>query len=192
MDDKLSPLMTGFRKNYNTQQALLNMSVSWKRQLDKGSKVGAIIMDLSKALDTSNHHLLITKFDAYNFDIPSMKLIKNYLSNRKQRCKVNNSYSTWKDLIAGVPQGSILGPLLFIIYINDLYKASSLMMEVMFADDTNLFLSHKNINDLFLNMNNELQNISTWFKANKLSLNLDKTKWSLFHPLHKKDNIPLS
>ena len=93
---------------------------------------------------------------------------------------------SWLDIIYGVPQGSIVGPLLFLIYVNDIFKASSPLMEVMLADDTNLFLSHKNIDTLFVIMNVELENVSMWFKSNKLSLNVDKTKWSLFIPLSKR------
>ncbi|MBY0581189.1 MAG: hypothetical protein K2P53_05870 [Rickettsiales bacterium] len=93
------------------------------------------------------------------------------------------------NITCGVPQGSILGPLLFLVYINDLPKASNLMT-VMFADDTNLFLSHNNITTLFQNMNIELEKICEWFKMNKLSLNVDKTKWSLFHPISKKKLLP--
>ena len=93
-------------------------------------------------------------------------------------------------VICGVPRGSIFRPLLFLIYVNDLFKASNRLMEVMFADDASLFLSHKNIDTLFAIMNVELENVSTWFKSNKLSLNVDKTKWSLFHPLSKRQFLP--
>ena len=95
------------------------------------------------------------------------------------------SPKTLLNITCGLPQGSILGPLLFLIYVNDLHKASNLMT-IMFADDTNLFLSHNNVTLLFEMMNLELKKISNWFKVNKLSVNIDKTNWTLFHPLSKK------
>ena len=91
----------------------------------------------------------------------------------------------------GVPQGSILGPLLFLLYVNNLYLASNILEPIMFADDTNLFYSHKNIKTLFNTVNLELKKLNEWFKANKLSLNADKTKYTFFHKLSKRDNIPL-
>ena len=91
----------------------------------------------------------------------------------------------------GVPQGSILGPLLFLLYINDLQFASDLLDPIMFADDTNLFYSNKDINTAFLKVNDELQKINEWFISNKLSLNVKKTKYSFFHRPSKKDDTPL-
>ena len=102
---------------------------------------------------------------------------KSYLSNRKQYISSQDAPENCLDIICGVSQESILGPLLFLIYVNDLFKASNPLMEVLFADDTNFFLSHKNIDTLFASMSKELENVSTWFKSNKLSLNVDKTKW---------------
>ena len=91
----------------------------------------------------------------------------------------------------GVPQGSILGPLLFLLYVNDLKNASSVLDPIMFADDTNLFYTHSNIRNLFSSMNEELASINQWFTSNKLSLNAEKIKYSFFHKTSKKDNIPL-
>ena len=89
--------------------------------------------------------------------------------------------TSMSSIICAIPQGSILGPLLFLIYVNDLQKTSSILQPVMFADGKNLFLSNKDINKLFDDMNVERRKMSIWFKANKLSLNLTKTKWTLFH-----------
>ena len=95
------------------------------------------------------------------------------------------------EIICGVPQGSILGPLLFLIYINDMYKASNLLSTIMLADDTIFFLSSNNIKSMFEIMNVELEKFNVWFKANKLSLNTDKTKFTLFHRSSQSDNLPL-
>ena len=146
--------------------------------------------DLSKAFDTVDHQILIKKLQYYGIDGTALEWFKSYFSNRKQYISSQDISESCLDIICGVPQGSILGPLLFLIYLNDLFKASNPLMEVMFADDTNLFLSHKNIDTLFAIMNVELENVSTWFKSNKLSLNVDKTKWSLFHPLSKRQFLP--
>ena len=113
----LSNLLTGFRKNRNTQHCLLKMLEKWKEALDKNNFVDAIFVDLSKAFDTPNHDLLIAKLEAYGLSVTSFTYIRSYLNQRLRRTGVNNSFTLWKDIIAGVPQGSILGSLLFDIYI---------------------------------------------------------------------------
>ena len=135
---------------------------------------------------------MIKKLQYYGIDGTALEWFKSYLSNRKQYISTQEISESCLDIICGVPQGSILGPLLFLIYVNDLFKASNHLMEVMFADGTNLFLPHKNIDTLFAIINVELENVSTWFKSNKLSLNVDKTKRSLFHFLSKRQFLPLT
>ena len=103
----------GFRKGYSAQQCLLAMIEKWKKTVDNGGVFGALLTDLSKAFDCIPHDLIIAKLEAYGFHIDALKLIHDYLSNRKQRVKVNDAYSSWKDIFYGVPQRSILGPLLF-------------------------------------------------------------------------------
>ena len=118
---KLSKLLIGFRKNHSTQHCLMSMLEMWKNTLDKGGYVSAIFMDLSKAFDTLNHNLLIAKLGAYGFERDSLSFMKSYLNDRQQWVRVNNNFSSWEKIIAGAPQGLILGPLSFNIFINDLF-----------------------------------------------------------------------
>ena len=147
---------------------------------EKGEYKLGVFIDLSRAFDTVDHQILIKKLQYYGTDGTALELFKSYLSNRKQYISSQDASENCLDITCGVPQGPILGPLLF----------PNPLMEVMFADDTNFFLSHKNINTLFASMNKVLENVSTWFKSNKLSLNGDKNKPLLFHPLSKRQSLP--
>ena len=121
MSNNLSNKLSGFLKNYNTQYCLTYMLEKWKNIPDKRKHVGAVFMDPSKAFDTINHDLLIAKLEAYGFSINALSFMLSYLKNRSQRVSINSSFSTWEEIIAGIPQGSILGPLLFNIFLNDIF-----------------------------------------------------------------------
>ena len=143
----------------------------------KNEYVLGVFIDLEKAFDTVNHKILLHKLKLYGINATCLEWFKSYDDIRK---------SVYLDILCGVLQGSILGPELFLIYVNDLYKCLEKLSPAMFADYTNLLLSDINVDDLFTYMNYELNEISLWFEANKLSLNLTKTKYSLFHSVSKK------
>ena len=182
METKLSKLLTGFRKNHSTQHALLKAIETWKEHLNKGDKVGAIFMDLSKAFDTLDHNLLLAKLKAYGLDFNSISFINSYLSNRYQRCKIGSSFSKWGKIKTGVPQGSILGPLLFNIFINDIFLFVKNSSICNYADDNTLFSCDKTFDLIYQSLKIDFTILKKWYFDNYLVLNADKCHFMTIGP----------
>ena len=187
----LYPKQFGFQKSHSTEHAIIQLIDQINSSFEKNNFTLDVFIDLSKAFDTVDHHILISKLENYGVNGNNLRWFQSYLKNREQYLNFNNKITTLSQITCGVPQGSILGPLLFLIYVNDLNNASSILDPIMFADDTNLFYSQKNIHQLFTKINEELEKIGDWFKANKLSLNNKKTKYTLFHKNSIKDDLPV-
>ena len=170
----------GFRKKHTTTHALLTFIDKVAHAIDDVSHTVGVFLDFSKAFDTINHNILLYKLCHYGIRGIALEWFRDYLSNRKQFVNINGHESHSKLISCGVPQGSILGPLLFILYINDLQNSSQILSFIFFADDSNLFLSHRDPHTLIDTMNNELKLVQAWIHANKLSLNVDKTHYMLF------------
>ena len=187
-NDILYKKQFGFQAKNSTEHAALVLSENILTAFDKNEFLLSLFIDLSKAFDTVDHNILVKKLENYGVRNSNLKWFQSYLSKRKQF--VTNGKSIL-EITHGVPQGSILGPLLFLIYINDIAKCSKLLNFILFADDTTAFLSGKNATEVFKNVNTELPKLQSWFYANKLSLNTIKTKYILFHKANMADDLPL-
>jgi hypothetical protein len=170
----------GFRSNHSTYMALMDLIIKVTESINKKHHTMGVFLDLSKAFDTINHDILLTKLHHYGIRGTPLNWFESYLTNRKQYVQTHSVKSSLSSLSCGVPQGSILGPLLFLLYINDITQVSNKLSFIIFADDTNLFASHSNLHDLHTIINEELALLTTWFKTNKLSLNINKTNYMLF------------
>ena len=165
-DSLLSKYQCGFRRGYNAQHCLVSLIEKWKKSVDNGGAFGALLTDLSKAFDCLPHELLIAKLDAYGFDKSSLKLIHSYLSNRKQRVKVNDRYSSWSEVLFGVPQGSILGPLLFNIFICDMFYFLEDFDIANYADDSTPYCAGKSAEFVVSNLEQSSAILFKWFNNN--------------------------
>ena len=147
---------------------------------DRGEYVIAIFLDFSKAFDTDDHKIVLQKLYHYGIRGPAYDWFYSYLTDRKQYVTYNGIYSNTNNIMCGVPQGSILGPLLLLVYINDLCSVCEYTIPILFADDTKLFCSRKDLETIQMEIDTELTEISTWLKVNNLSLNIKKTHYVVF------------
>ena len=179
----------GFRKGYSTDMALIefvnNISLAFE---DKKIILG-LFLDLSKAFDSIDHDILIQKMHFNGIRGKVLDWFKSYLADRQQYVSIENKNSLPKSINVGVPQGSVLGPLLFLIYVNDLCCVSDILNPITFADDTNLFLTGTDIHEMTESFNHELNKVYEWFLVNKLTINLEKTNFMVFRPHTVKIDI---
>ena len=172
--NKFSPYLCEYGKGFSTQYALLSLIERWKKILDEIGFVDAVLMDLSKAFDTLNHELLIAKLIVYGSNNESLKFIRSYFTNRWQRTKINKSFSRWTELLQGVPQGSVLGPLLFNIYLNDLIFLVDYTEVCNVAGDTTFFSCDKDLGSLINRLEYDSFLAIGWFQNNYMKFNEDK------------------
>ena len=170
----LSSYLCGYRKGFSSQQAFLSLIENWKKVLDKKGFGGAVLMDLSKTFDTTKHDLLIAKLYAYGLNKESLKLLHNYLSNRWHRTEINKQFSSWQELIQRVPQGSVLGPFFFNIYLNYLFYLAESTNVCNFADDATFYACNKDLNSLTNRLEHDSYLAIEWFGNNAMKLNQAK------------------
>jgi hypothetical protein len=176
-----NPLLSAYRYGYGCNDVLLNFVLLWKKALDDNLYVGALLMDLSKAFDCLPHCLLIAKLHAYGFSENSCLLMSSYLSERQQRVKLGDTKSTWKNLRKGVPQGSIMGPVLFNFFIHDIYYFVKHCYLLNYADDDTLVFSDCNVNKVYSCLKTDADIAVSWFQSNGMKANPEKFQFIIAH-----------
>ena len=174
IDQFLSKYQCAFRKRFKTQRCLLAMLEKWKKAVDIKKVFGALLTDLSKAFDCLPHDLFIAKLNAYGFSFPALNLNQNYLFKRKQRTKISDSYSPWSDIPFGVPQDSILEPLLFNIFLSDLFLIVKDVNIASYADDNTLYDSYDTIEEVILSLQSASKKLFQLLSNNQIKGNPEK------------------
>ena len=184
-----NPYLSAFRPGYGCQSTLLKVIEDWKKALDDNKYVAAILMDLSKAFDCLPHDLLIYKLQSYGLTENALKLIKDYLSSRKQCVRVGSNLSDFRDIYKGVPQGSILGPVLFNIFINDIFNFVNDCDLYNYADDNTLSCIDSNIDNVKSRLESDSHILTQWFSDNHMKANPDKFQGISIGKKTKEQNI---
>lgn len=179
-NDILDPLQFGFQNNHSTFHPMIKLMNKVGEAIQKKEYTVAIFCDLTKAFDLCPTDLILLKLEKYGIKGAELKWFSSYLNDRKQFVQLGKSKSSLQDVMFGVPQGSILGPILFLLFFNDLPK-STLLYTLLFCDDTTLLASGPDLPTLIDFVNNELKKVSQWFRANMMSLHPNKTKFTIFH-----------
>lgn len=182
----------GFRKLHSTHLALLEITDTIYKNLDDGNYLFSLYVDLSKAFDTVNFDILLQKLEYYGIRGSELDWFTSYISSRKQTVEIDKKTSESLETVCGVPQGSNLGPLLFLLYINDLPNSSGILKYRLFADDTKIYIASKSLYEIQDLIDSEFPKLTEWFNANKLSLNLTKTHFVLYKPRNKPEPLTLT
>ena len=187
---KLTMSQFAYRQLHSTITSLISVSDYWYENIDKNNVNIALFLDLKKAFDTVDHEILIRKMKVYGIKDIEVEWFRSYLKNRQQYCSLNGNKSSYRPATRGIPQGSCLGPLLFILYLNDFETCLKFSKANLYADDTEVSLSSNEIGNVRQNFQAELENISEWKRINKLSIHPEKTEFMVIDHPRRQSKLP--